>query len=422
MKSNKSKFIWPTFLAVSLSATFGATLISCTHEDPVGIKAASYADALGKVATGDATVAGGWFDSRFYAGKEAENIAVIGVSNSISNDGIQANKNIKKGDVTAIQKLFIDTIKQAKADAKAKKESNLTYKAGEKIKDIFAIYNHDGYSKVAEDAEIVYDINGSKQKAYSNKLAEGSDYFDITSENKVVMKAGAKPFRIIVIPSSDPKLISEAAEKLQKYFHEQGLTNIEVSVGTDYNTAAQSLASNAYQLGFFPVKTWQEYTDGSSFILQAGRDVQIVDPYESKEKSYAPKFNDEKLLIEAANHYKEFNNSSLYINSDPTKNPNAVVEGYSAELKAAIDEIAKDNTELPKVGYYRAYIFARKDSELYKIVNDALKAQGSNWVLEWKDVKKHVKYVYTSTTSASSFQYPEAWFKKHFKGFESFLK
>ena len=59
MKSNKSKFIWPTFLAVSLSATFGATLISCTHEDPVGIKAASYADALGKVATGDATVAGG---------------------------------------------------------------------------------------------------------------------------------------------------------------------------------------------------------------------------------------------------------------------------------------------------------------------------------------------------------------------------
>ncbi|GAA8714894.1 hypothetical protein oki361_17500 [Helicobacter pylori] len=69
------------------------------------------------------------------------------------------------------------------------------------------------------------------------------------------MKAGAKPFRIIVIPSSDPKLIAEAAEKLQKYFHEQGLTNIEVSVGTDYNTAAQSLASNAYQLGFFPVKT-----------------------------------------------------------------------------------------------------------------------------------------------------------------------
>lgn len=58
MKSNKSKFIWPTFLAVSLSATFGATLISCTHEDPVGIKAASYADALGKVASGDATVAG----------------------------------------------------------------------------------------------------------------------------------------------------------------------------------------------------------------------------------------------------------------------------------------------------------------------------------------------------------------------------
>ncbi|EPJ15468.1 hypothetical protein CP01DC11_1300, partial [Chlamydia psittaci 01DC11] len=55
--------------------------------------------------------------------------------------------------------------------------------------------------------------------------------------------------------SSDPKLIAEAAEKLQKYFHEQGLTNIEVSVGTDYNTAAQSLASNAYQLGFFPVKT-----------------------------------------------------------------------------------------------------------------------------------------------------------------------
>lgn len=53
----------------------------------------------------------------------------------------------------------------------------------------------------------------------------------------------------------DPKLIAEAAEKLQKYFHKQGLTNIEVSVGTDYNTAAQSLASNAYQLGFFPVKT-----------------------------------------------------------------------------------------------------------------------------------------------------------------------
>ncbi|WP_277870954.1 hypothetical protein [Metamycoplasma phocicerebrale] len=182
------------------------------------------------------------------------------------------------------------------------------------------------------------------------------------------------------------------------------------------------MKSGSIDIAFLPIDTWATQSGDSSFILQAGRDVQIIDPYVSLDNTSQPKFSDEKMLVEAFNNYKTFNKDSLYINKDKTKNPDKTSEGYTQDLKNHIDELAKTGADLPKVGFYRAYIFVNKDSKIYEIVSKALKEQGSNWTLNWKDVKEEVIYGYTSTTSASSFTYPEQWFKKHFKGFTSFLK
>ncbi|MBN0970687.1 PhnD/SsuA/transferrin family substrate-binding protein [Mycoplasma phocoeninasale] len=424
----KKKFIAPGFLAISIiAATTPLLAISCTNNSESSVIGTSgYSDSMSKLANGSITLAGAWADARFYAGEFENKIVAIGATDYISNDGIQARDGLKKGDIEAIQTLFIKTVHEAEKQAKEGKESSLTYldKKG-KINSIFKIYNHDGYSKVALDSEISYNSVGDKKKAYPKTLENGNEYFEMNGD-KITAK-NKKAFKVAFIPSSDATLVSSATAKLQKYLNETLKLNFDISVATDYNAAAQSLASGSYDLAFLPVDTWAQHSGDSSFILQAGRDVQIIDPYASAANPSAPKFtsNDEKLLVDAINNYKNFNatnkDKELYINVDGSKNPKAIVEGYPKELKDVVDSLAKGEN-LPKVGYYRSYIFANVDSEIYKIVQKALKEQGSNWKLKWDDVKSEIIYGYTSTTSSASFIYPEQWFKKHFDGFESFIK
>nr|WP_237076545.1 PhnD/SsuA/transferrin family substrate-binding protein [Mycoplasma phocoeninasale] len=70
----------------------------------------------------------------------------------------------------------------------------------------------------------------------------------ITAKNK-------KAFKVAFIPSSDATLVSSATAKLQKYLNETLKLNFDISVATDYNAAAQSLASGSYDLAFLPVDT-----------------------------------------------------------------------------------------------------------------------------------------------------------------------
>ncbi|AXE60593.1 hypothetical protein DA803_00590 [[Mycoplasma] phocae] len=429
MKIKKNKrFIASGFFAISvMSTTIPLVAISCTTEsENFVIRTSGYSDSMTKLANKSISLAGAWADARFYAGEFEKDLVAVGATDYISNDGIQARDGLKKGDIEALQELFIKTIEEAEKQAKENKVSSLTYENKGKISSIFKIYNHDGYSKVALDSEISYNSVGNKKKAYPKALTEGSDYLEI-KDNQIVQKANAKRIKVAFIPSSDATLVSQATGKLQAYFNNTLKLNFDITVATDYNAAAESLASGSYDLAFLPVDTWAQHSGNSSFILQAGRDVQIIDPYISTSNPSTPKFtsNDEKLLIEAINSYKVFNannkDRAIYINSDPTKNPTATVDGYPQELKSAVDALAQEK-KLPKVGYYRAYIFANKDSEIYKKIEKALTEQGSNWKLNWSDVKGDIIYGYTSTTSSASFTYPEQWFKKHFEGFESFLK
>ncbi|MCV3733757.1 hypothetical protein OF363_01755 [Mycoplasma enhydrae] len=434
--SNKNRFLIPTILTAAIAPIpLGLIAAKCGTVSIETQKTAGYADQMLKLANKTITVAGAWSDARFYAKDKADNLVVIGATQYISNDGIQVRHDLKKGDISALQALFSETVakaaKEAKdlTDAKATEPGELTYKDSKgKIQSIFKIYNHDAYSVVDENAEIAFDINGNKKKAYKTKPTGASEYiqYDATTKTHTQVK-DSKTLKVLFIPSSDATLVQNATEKLSKYFKDtKKLSNIDISVSTSYNAAAAALKASSTDVAFLPVDTWARESGDSMFILQAGRDVQIIDPYSSIANPSSPKFTDEKLLVEAMNQYKIFNNNSLYINKDGTKNPSKIAEGYPKELKDVIDAIAQEaktkNVDLPKVGFYRSYIYARKDSEIYKIVTKALKEQGSDWKLEWNDVAKHIIYGYTSTTSAASFTYPEQWFKKHFKGFKSFLK
>ncbi|MDP4042700.1 PhnD/SsuA/transferrin family substrate-binding protein [Mycoplasmopsis arginini] len=426
MKKSTKKFLLPSIIATSVvPVTFGLISSQCTPTSttPETIKTSGYADSFIKLANKSITVAGAWSDARFYAGEHANEIEVIGATKFISNDGVQARVGLKDGDIKAIQQLLINAVNEAQVEASSGTEGNLTYlDKNNKLQSIFKIYNHDGYTPVGYESQITYDAAGNTKKAYVETPTGASEYITYNSETKAFATvAGAKEFKIQFIPSSDATLVQKATEKLQAYIASKGITNVKISVSSDYNAAAAALKAGSVDVAFLPIDTWAKLSGNSSFILQAGRNVQIIDPYASITDTSAPKFDDEKLLVEAFNHYKTFNNNNLYINKESASNPQAPTEGYTAELKTHVDSLAT-GAELPKVGFYRSYIYARKDSELYKIVMKALKEQGSDWKLNWEDVSQHVVYGYTSTTSAASYVYPEIWFKKHFIGFKSFLK
>ncbi|WP_029608615.1 PhnD/SsuA/transferrin family substrate-binding protein [Mycoplasma simbae] len=427
MKKLSKKFLIPSVSTASLATVaFGLISSQCTNTKettPETIKTSGYADSFNKLANKTITAAGAWADARFYAGEHASEIEVIGATSYISNDGVQARPGLKAGDIKAIQQLLITAVNDAQAEAKSGTEGNLTYTdSKKKLQSIFKVYNHDGYTPVGYESQITYDAEGNSKKAYDQTPTGESEYVTYTEATKTFATVeNAKKLKIQFIPSSDPTLVQKATEKLQAYIASKGITNIEISVSSDYNAAASALKAGSVDVAFLPIDTWAKLSGKSSFILQAGRNVQIIDPYLSRENTSAPKFTDEKLLVEAFNGYKTFNNNNLYINKDAASNPQAVAKGYSAEIKAHVDSLATGE-ELPKVGFYRAYIYARKDSQLYKLVMKALSEQGSNWKLNWEDVSEHVVYGYTSTTSAGSYVYPELWFKTHFTGFKSFLK
>ncbi|MGX9339847.1 hypothetical protein ACWXVM_00745 [Mycoplasma sp. 2261] len=430
MKKSIRKFLLPSVITSASILPMAIGLISsqCTTDSNVeAIKTQGYADAMQKLANKSITVAGAWSDARFYAKDHANDLEVIGATSHISNDGVQARSDLKLGDIKALQQLLIAAIKESNKQVKdnkdSNKESNLTYlDKNNKIQSIFKIYNHDGYAPVGFDANIVYNINGDSKKAYEVIPKGDSEYISFDEKtSKFTTVDEKKNLKIQFIPSSDAALVQKATEKLQLWIKEKGIKNIEISVSSDYNSAATALKAKSIDVAFLPVDTWAKLSGDSSFIIQAGRNVQIIDPYISKQNPSTPKFNDEKLLVEAFNNYKIFNKNNLYINKEPSKNPNSTANGYNDELKTHIDSLATGE-ELPTVGFYRSYIYVRKDSEIYKIVIKALKEQGSNWKLKWSEVRDYVIYGYTSTTSAASYIYPEQWFKKHFEGFKSFLE
>ncbi|PZV99252.1 PhnD/SsuA/transferrin family substrate-binding protein [Metamycoplasma auris] len=428
--TKRHKVLFSLVAASIVPFAFGAISAKCQKES-IAIGTSGYADQMQKLASKSITVGGAWADARFYAGKYQDNLVAVGVTDPISNDGVQARPGLKKGDIEAIQELLIDAITKSYEEVASKNkekktdEGDLTYydQKDKKIKSIFQIYNHDGYTKVGYNASIPYNIKGEQKKAYKETPTGESEYLKYDSSKKQFTTIGNKDLKIQFIPSSDASLVTKATEKLQKYLATKGATKVKISVSNEYNSAASALKSQSVDIAFLPIDTWAKLAGDSSFILQAGRNVQIIDPYESISNPSKPKFTDEKLLVEAHNNYKTFNKDStigsLYI--DKNKLPSAATTGYSEELKKHIESL-KNGNDLPKVGYYRAYIYVNKDTEIYKLISKALEEQGSNWKLNWDDVKKHVKYGYTSTTSAASFIYPEQWFKKHFDGFKSFTK
>ncbi|ENY53746.1 PhnD/SsuA/transferrin family substrate-binding protein [Metamycoplasma alkalescens] len=435
MKIQKKRKVISLLLGIStLPIAFGLISAKCQKSASMSIKTSSYADLMQKLANKTITVAGSWADARYHAGQDQDKLVAVGATTLISNDGIQARKDLKKGDIEAIQELLIEAIKKSyeQKDEKLKKKENsegdltLIDKKDNKLKSVFQVYNHDGYSKVSFDANISFNTKGDTKKAYKNTPAEGNEYFkyDITKKTFSVIDA-KRILKIQFIPSSDAALVTKATEKLEKYIKSKGISNIQISVSSDYNSAASALKAGSIDIAFLPIDAWARLGGDSSFILQAGRNVQIIDPYQSVSNPSTPKFNDEKLLVDAHNNYKNFNKDSrvgsLHIDKEKTKNIQENIEGYSKELKNHIDTLISEN-ELPKVGYYRSYIYVNKETEIYKIIKKALDEQGSDWKLNWDEVSKHIVYGYTSTTSAATFVYPEEWFKKHFIGFKSFLK
>ncbi|MCV3753954.1 PhnD/SsuA/transferrin family substrate-binding protein [Ureaplasma zalophigenitalium] len=391
------------------------------------VDSGSYATQMKALASGEISVAAGWGDAAaIYAKDFRDDIMVVGATTPISNDGIQVRGDLKKGDIKALQTLFINTIKTANENLKAKKDE-LTMVIKGKKKTVFAVYNHDGYSAITdESAEIPINPNGQMKKLYSSTPAEGSDYLTVSENGTVTKVEGSKNLKIQFIPSGDATHVTEAVGKIGDYFKNVlHLDNIEISVATDYDTAASGLEQKILDVAFLPVDTWATKASSANFIVQAGRSVQIVDPYVSTKNVSTPAINDEKVLVDAMNNYRTFNKvdnkPNLYVQGT---NPATTTEGYPKSLKDAVDKIAtevnNDKTKLPVVGFYRSYIYVKKDSAFAKKVLAAIKAQGTNWKLDWKDVAGDVIFGYTSKTSSASYTFAEKWFQTHFNGFTTF--
>lgn len=430
MKKSKKLLFGLGGLTAFIPAT---TLLSAGCKDTKtaeSIKTSGYTDSIVKLNSGDITMMGAWGDARQFAKEDWDKLVAVGASDIISNDGVQAREDLKEDDIKAVQNLFLEAIRQANADKKAEKETDLTYKDDkEEIQSMFKIYNHDDYGKLGYDSTIVTS-SGETKKAYNAKPEAGGDYFEVAADGKVTWK-GKDKFKIQFIPSSDPALVTKVTKGLQKWMNKQlGKEDgeaIEISVSSSYEAAATVLASKNQDIAFLPVGTWSEKCPEAKFILTSGRSVQIIDPYKSVDAPSIPAITDEKILVDAMNHYRTFNKSDkeainwIYIDKDAAKNPKEATEGYPEELKKVIDGLAT-GADLPIVGYYRSYIYVKKGSEIEKLITKELKEKGSDWKLKWDDVKEHVTFGFTGTTSSASYVYPEKWFTKHFEGFESFVK
>ncbi|QKT05708.1 PhnD/SsuA/transferrin family substrate-binding protein [Mycoplasma sp. OR1901] len=386
------------------------------------VKANGYSDEMTKLDLGTATLAAGWGDTRALI-KNSNNLVVVGATETIANDGVQARSTLKRGDVEAIKSILQHAIK----DKQNPKLQISDIQNPGKTKFVFKTYSHNDYSSVDENGQIIIDTKGTKVNTYGTPLVDGSDYFVKNQDGTFARKQGSNnKFKIQFIPSSDPAEVRKASQALETYLNEKGY-NIEISTATEYNAAANALKEGSIDVAFLPAGSWAEQAQGTNFILVAGRGVQIIDPYESVTNTTTPAFKDEKILVDAINGYNTFNakngKSKLYIPNTLENAPQTVDEqnGYSQVLKNKVESIINAaNGNVPVVGFYRSYVMAKKDSEIAVKIQNALKTQGSNWTLPWDEVKGLIKFAYTSTTSSGSYIFPEAWFKKHFTGFTSF--
>ncbi|WP_051675953.1 Vmc-like lipoprotein signal peptide domain-containing protein [Ureaplasma canigenitalium] len=466
LKLNK-KLLFSTLAVLAIGASISAVAVACrpesdknnggsggsgnsggsnngssTEQRQIAVDAKNYGAAIKKLLAEEITVTGAWGDAGSVYGKnQRDDLIVIGATAVIANDGVQVRETLKQGDIDAVQKLFIDAINVANENQKkegATKEDDLLVeiedKGKKKIKSAFSVYNHEeGYSALNDkNAEITTNPHGDKKKVYSKTPDAGSDYLEI-KENKVTPKAGSKKLKIEFIPSGDPKNVQLAVNKMKAYFDKIGVTNLEITVSTSYDQAASNLSQGTIDVAFLPADTWATKAGKSHFILQAGRSVQIIDPYKSTSSAFTPAINDEKVLVEAMNNYRTFNvqtnskgekSANLYVDPSKDKNPSAEAKGYPKVLKDVVDQLATeangDAKKLGPVGFYRSYIYVKKGSPLATKVLAALESQGNDWKLPWSEVKNLITYGYTSKTSSASYTFPEAWFQKHFTGFTTF--
>lgn len=428
-----------------------AAVVACGSEKNHSIAVGSYSNLMIKLDAGDITIAGAWGDSRFYAPDKGVNIKAIGVNKKrVANDGIQVREGIPLSDQFLLQELFIELINDSKTNEK------LQIDLDNKMTSIFSIYSHDGYTPIRSAQKIGVMSEGILKE--TDMLPDGVPAVDVDDKeffsgvsdvnNKFAKFATKKAFNIIFIPSSDASLVKKATDKLQKFLETKGIkTNISIS--TDYDTAATSLKSKTVDVAFLPVDTWNEGTSNSNFILQAARGLQInsLDVSNKSAKISTTELTSEVDAVKLFNKYGALFLDEI-IRADLQNADDGIMDGdipatdsdttesnpFPPKYIKFFEEAKKDDTLEQKIfnfakaevdagringhlsGSYESWIYAKKSSSIYKSVVNV--NSNEDWKLDMSD---DIVYGYTSTTSSSSFIFPEDWFAQHFNGFESLI-
>ncbi len=451
-----------------------ATIVACgsgavTEKLGISVKTAGYEDSMNQLGTDKISVAGAWGDARFYAKENASKLKAVGVNvHKISNDGGQVRSNLKAQDIKGLQEIFIATITEANKQAAAYKAwatadpapatlsiaefkktgapADLIILMDKKVKSLFQIYSHTSYSPTNDTnakASVVDGVNTDGTTKYIEKqmtkiapaaTAIGGDFFEANADAGAIagIKTKAnKTLKITFIPSKGLAAVTAAANLLNEHFKAHKITAV-INVTANYNVAGTALKEKNIDMAFLPVDTWHKEADGSNFILQAGRSTQVaaLTLTGSVVSFDNALITDEKLAVKAMNelgqlYYKDLPATGGEVNATwagEDKNRKAFVTAYTTDtdpihaLAVGIYPGGNAKIVLAQIaGSYESWIYTNENSDFYKAIHGH---EGEKQ--KWDDVKTIVKYGYTSTTSASSYLYPEEWFYTHFDGFTSF--
>lgn len=414
----------------AISACGGSKGTSQDLTTVMGVNAGGYDGMMTKLASGDIDFGGAWADSRFYAGSNASEIVTVGVEkNRIANDGIQARGNMNPYDMHVVQELFIKMIKdQANTD--------LQITADGKEKNLFSVYSHSAYSKqTSNDEEVVYLKDGVPTKVKKlataptstgtgeifNTIGSAGDYTDYSTKS-------GKTLKIQFIPSNDATLVSAASNKLKTFLGANGVT-ADITVSSNYDTAAAALKNGTIDLAFLPVNTWAQSAEGTNFILQAGRPTQVatLDWDGTNVKAAGAEITNQKHTVNVMNELSQLylqdttaaaitaNASATTVNANITKFKSILDDANNPLNKWAMKVQALAETgEHTIAGSYEAFIWTKKDSALHKLIKPVYEADTYNadWTVKATDT---TKYGYTSTTSGASYIFPELWIHNHLK-------
>ena len=433
-----------------------ATVISCGDKYETlkfgshsvkALNAGGYSSLMTKLASDDINIAGAWGDSRFYAGKNASKLHVVGVEKKrISNDGIQVRGDLKISDQIALQNLFIDLIQYSNVST----NNDLQIDFDGKDKSVFSIYSHGAYRKlISTDQVAIIDSdnpqgplknvnagNGNDKIVSSSSFdATTSDYFSAAGTSSTTAKTKAalttqyttkasKKLNIVFIPSNDASKVRAATSKLNDFLTSIGV-EAKIDVSTDYDTAASQLENKQYDVAFLPVETWIQNAPNTNFILQAARPTQVATMNVTGANAALPGINfpNEKDQVELFNKYgrlylKDIKNiaSTTISAADKEKDKKDLFKVEAAKTgtpeKKILDFANRATANDFLMGTYEAWLYTKKDSELDKLLADKYKTP--SWTMPYKDVQDKLVFGYTSKTSGSSYLFPEMWFNEHF--------